>query len=178
LQQVAPEELDEPLDDFYLSLSAHEQAQFKNQLDNSELKYMNVSDIGLPMQEYTQAFSNPPTPSTPRSQDTKHHNKCTAPTIKCPSSADTEPIINTTSSKSLFRSVDFKYFYHHVEFPKEPVSPPEIHRAFTTTTPHTATSRTKTDLPDPDENELESASLINTCLCDTGASSHMNPQIP
>jgi hypothetical protein len=62
---MTSEECDKPFDEFYLSLSAHEQAQFKQYTDNPELQHnMNFRDIGLPKQERTQAFSTTPTPRT------------------------------------------------------------------------------------------------------------------
>jgi hypothetical protein len=73
----------------------------------------------------------------------------------CHSSADSESITNTTSNKTLSCQVDIKYLYHQDDAPSAPLSPPEMHRALATTTPHTALpiiSRTKTTLPDPDEN--------------------------
>jgi hypothetical protein len=89
---ITPEECDTPHDYFYLSLSAHVQAQFNHQMDNPELQYMTVCDGGLPKQECTQSVSNSPTPIPSRSQETKHHSNCIAPAINYHSSAETEHI--------------------------------------------------------------------------------------
>jgi hypothetical protein len=131
---------------------------------------MNFRDIGLPKQECTQDSSNPHIPSATSFQETKHHSNCVAPTIDFHSTADMESILNTTSSKAIFHPADIKDFYDQIEVPKAPISPPGIRRSLATTTPNNVlleTSRTKTALPDCDENELVSASLINNWLCDT-----------
>jgi hypothetical protein len=57
--------------------------------------------------------------------------------------------------------------YQHIPFRR--------HRLIEPHTAPPATSRAKTPLPDPAENELKSASLINNWLYNTGASDHTTP---
>jgi hypothetical protein len=116
-RNVTSEECDNPCDDFYVSLSAHKQAQFKHYMDNPDLQHMNFRDSGLSKQERTQAFSTPSTPGTSSSQNTKQHSNCTAPTPAYHSSEDTEPKTNTCSRKYILYQVGEFGYGHLVDVP-------------------------------------------------------------
>jgi hypothetical protein len=104
-------------------------------MHNPELHHINFRDIGLPKQEITQAVVTPSTPHTSSSQDDQHHINCTALSPISRSSTGTTPKYDTASSKAISYQIDTTMFYHEVDIPSAPRSPPEIRRTLSTTTP-------------------------------------------